>query len=203
MKAHDTLRLCTLAAALAILALPAAGAREGHQVFSEACAICHASGRDGAPKLGDAKAWSARAQRGLSSLTESALAGVRKMPPHGGKLELNDLELRRGIAYMVNQSGGNWTEPIDRARPPKARSGSEIVRVQCANCHAYGQHGAPKIGDRNAWVGRAKDGFDTLVASTIRGHGAMPARGGMADLTDAEMRGAVTFMFQKSVGKVR
>jgi cytochrome c5 len=29
----------------------------------------------------------------------------------------------------------------------------------------------------------------------------MPARGGMADLTDAEMREAVTWMFQKSVKK--
>jgi cytochrome c5 len=27
----------------------------------------------------------------------------------------------------------------------------------------------------------------------------MPARGGMADLTDAEMRAAVTYMFQTSV----
>ena len=31
----------------------------------------------------------------------------------------------------------------------------------------------------------------------------MPARGGMADLTDAEMRSAVTYMFQRSVKKQR
>ena len=56
-----------------------------------------------------------------------------------------------------------------------------------------------RIGDSTAWVGRAKDGFDSLVRSTIQGHGGMPARGGMASLTDAEMRDAVTYMFQSSV----
>ena len=37
------------------------------------------------------------------------------------------------------------------------------------------------------------------MRSAIQGHGAMPARGGMANLTDAEMRAAVTYMFQQSV----
>lgn len=199
MKATSPLRLAALTA-LAIVAAPGAhAAREGHQVFSEVCASCHAGGRDGAPRLGDAKAWAPRAKRGLSSLTETALAGVRKMPPHGGKLEVSDLELRRSIVYMVNQSGGNWAEPIDRANPPKPRSGERIVQAQCLDCHAYGRNGAPKVGDKDAWVGRAREGFDSLVQSVIRGHGAMPARGGMADLTDVEVRNAVTYLFQKSV----
>ena len=50
-------------------------------------------------------------------------------------------------------------------------------------------------------MGRARDGFDSLVQSAIRGHGQMPARGGMADLTDAEMRDAVAFMFERSARK--
>jgi cytochrome c5 len=188
-----------LAAALCLPAGAEGAARDGSRVFADVCSVCHAGGRDGAPKLGDAKAWAPRAQRGLASLTDTAIAGVRKMPPHGGKLEVTDLELRRAIAFMVNQSGGNWAEPIDRASPPKARSGPEIVQAQCLNCHAYGQHGAPKMGDRTAWIGRAKDGLDSLVQSAIRGHGGMPARGGMADLTDPEMRAAITYLFQASV----
>jgi cytochrome c5 len=73
------------------------------------------------------------------------------------------------------------------------------VQAKCADCHATGKGGAPRIGDSTAWVGRAKDGFDSLVRSSIQGHGGMPARGGMAGLTDAEMRDAVTYMFQSSV----
>jgi len=57
--------------------------------------------------------------------------------------------------------------------------------------------GAPRIGDRNAWVARLKQGLDLLVRSAINGHGPMPPRGGMADLTDSEIRGAIVYMFNQ------
>ena len=62
-------------------------------------------------------------------------------------------------------------------------------------CHANGTGGAPKIGDRDAWIPRLKQGLDALVASAIRGHGGMPARGNKADLTDAEIRNAIQYMY--------
>ena len=173
----------------------------GEQVVERQCAACHATGRDGAPKIGDAKAWAQRAKRGLSGLTQTALEGVRKMPPHGGRMDVSDVEVRRAITYMVNKSGGHWIEPVDRAAPGASRSGESIVKGRCVQCHGTGKDGAPMIGDTKAWVGRAKDGFESLVRSAIHGHGAMPARGGMADLTDGEMREAVAYMFQKSVRK--
>jgi cytochrome c5 len=74
-------------------------------------------------------------------------------------------------------------------------AGEQIVRAQCAKCHATGVMGAPKIGDRAAWIQRAKNGIDPLVHDAIRGHGKMPARGGMASLTDSEFRAAVLYMF--------
>jgi hypothetical protein len=40
-----------------------------------------------------------------------------------------------------------------------------------------------------------KRGLDATVASATKGHGAMPARGGMADLTDKELRAAILYMF--------
>jgi len=187
------------AAATALAAGP--GDRSGKDVVDHVCAACHASGRDGAPKIGDAQAWEKREKRGLSALTATAIQGVRKMPPHGGSLSLSDLEIKRAITYMVNQSGGSWQEPIDRRHPPADRTGEQVVKTQCIKCHGEGLNGAPKIGDKAAWIDRAKLGFDSVVRSAINGHGAMPSRGGMPNLTDSEMRAAVTYMFQQSVSK--
>jgi len=200
----DTLRI--VAACIAsigpLAALAAApGDRSGKEVVDHVCAACHATGKDGAPKIGDTKAWEAREKRGLSALTATALEGVRKMPPHGGSLSLNDVEIKRAITYMVNQSGGSWQEPIDRRHLPADRTGEQIVKAQCVKCHGKGLNGAPKIGDKAAWIDRAKLGFDSVVRSAINGHGAMPSRGGMPNLTDSEMRAAVTYMFQQSVKK--
>jgi len=172
--------------------------RSGKQVVDTVCAGCHATGAGGAPKIGDQKAWSKRAAQGLTSLTDHALKGIRNMPSHGGKVDLTDLEIGRAVAYMVNQSGGKWTEPASANDMKAERSGKQVVDAQCAKCHAKGVGGAPKIGDRAAWAPRLKQGIDVLVASAIRGHGSMPARGDKADLTDSEIKAAINYMFNPS-----
>ncbi len=168
--------------------------RSGKDVVDAACISCHGSGAKGAPKIGDKKAWSKRAALGLTGLTEDALKGIRQMPPHGGSAGLTDIEIERAISYMVNQSGGNWAEPVNKASPVASRSGEEVVSLQCARCHDAGVGGAPRIGDPAAWIPRLKFGIDPLVRSMINGHGGMPPRGGTANLTDAEVRGAIVYM---------
>lgn len=170
--------------------------RSGKAVVDSVCSKCHATGAQGAPKIGDKQAWSKRASQGLSSLTAHALTGIRQMPSHGGKPDLTDLEIKRAITYMVNQSGGKWVEPISRKSPPGLRTGEEVVKAQCFKCHETGKGGAPKIGDRDAWIPRLKEGLDSTVRSAMKGHGGMPARGGMADLTDSELRSAVIYLFR-------
>jgi cytochrome c5 len=171
--------------------------RSGKQVVDAVCAACHATGVNGAPKIGDKNAWAKRASQGLTGLTEHAINGIRQMPAHGGSPNLSDLEIARAIAYMVNQSGGRWVEPVSVKDLSKERSGEQIVQAQCFKCHETGAGGAPKIGDRAAWAPRIKDGLDNTVRSAIRGHGGMPARGGMANLTDTEVRSAIVYMFSK------
>ncbi len=78
------------------------------------------------------------------------------------------------------------------------RSGRQVVEEQCVKCHQAGVNGAPKMGDRDAWIPRMKQGLDALVRAAIRGHGGMPARGGRADLTDGEFRAAILHMFNPS-----
>lgn len=197
-----TLIIMTVVVAFSMLitleqALAQGTERSGKEVVEATCAACHATGENGAPKIGDNKAWGKRAAKGLSGLTQSALKGIRQMPPHGANFKLTDIEVKRAVAYMVNQSGGKWTEPTSRKQSPVQRTGKQIVEARCANCHAQGKGGAPKIGDRDAWVPRIKDGFDATVRSAINGHGGMPARGGLANLTDAEMKEAVTYMVNK------
>lgn len=75
------------------------------------------------------------------------------------------------------------------------RSGEQIVKGQCAACHEKGLHGAPRIDDRAAWIPRLKNGLDATVRSAIKGHGGMPSRGGLSDLTDTELRSAVVYLF--------
>jgi cytochrome c5 len=169
--------------------------RSGEQVVNEVCSACHAEGLHGAPRIGDSQAWSARAAQGLTALTDHAIRGIREMPAHGGSPGVSDIEIERAIVVMVNRSGANWIEPLRRTTPAVARTGEEIVRTQCSTCHLTGVNGAPKMGDRAAWIPRLKSGMDALVASAVHGHGAMPARGGLPDLSEPEIRGAIEYMF--------
>lgn len=191
-----------LAAALASAAYGAwaqGDGRSGMQVYEAVCAACHATGAKGAPRVGDHAAWKARAAQGLTGLTGHALQGIRQMPAHGGSPGLSDLEIGRAVTYMVNRSGGNWVEPASSGALLAERSGAEIVQARCVKCHREGVGGAPRIGDRAAWSPRLSSGVDVLVRSAIRGHGGMPPRGGQANLSDAELRSAILYMFNPGV----
>lgn len=178
-------------------------ALSGKDIVDTVCAECHATGVDGAPKIGSTEAWSNRASQGLSSLTVHALEGIRKMPAHGGRSNLSDLEIARAVTYMVNQSGGSWVEPASVQDLTAERSAELIVKTQCIKCHGEGVGGAPKIGDLQAWVPRMKQGLGHAVRSAIRGHGGMPPRGGQANLTDAELRSAILYMYNPAGAPAR
>ena len=169
--------------------------RSGKAIVDAVCLHCHGAGLLGAPRITDVAAWRERAAQGLGTLTTHALTGLRQMPDHGGDPTLTQLELNRAITYMVNQSGGTWVEPVGPQALARARSGEAVVKERCASCHATGDAGAPKIGDMKAWAPRASRGLDLLTTSAIRGHGGMPPRGGVANATDAELRAAITYMF--------
>ena len=171
--------------------------RGGKEVVDAICGACHEKGASGAPRIGDKQAWAARTAHGIDSLTQHAINGIRKMPAHGGNAKVSDYEIQRAITYMVNQSGGNWIEPTNKKRRVPDRSGKAIVEAHCVKCHRTGVDGAPKIGDRAAWIPRGANGFDALVRSAINGHGGMPPRGGAAAFTDAELREAVVYMFNE------
>lgn len=180
----------------AATAAPTQGDRSGKEVVDTVCAGCHATGKDGAPRLGDRAEWGKRAVVGLDKLTEHAINGVRKMPAHGGQAHLTDLEMSRAIAYMV--SDGYTVDPKKPYAAPQRMSGKQLVEARCQECHGTGKNGAPRIGDMDAWSPRLQKGPDVLLKSAIRGHNAMPARAGMADLSDAEMKAALNYMLNQT-----
>ena len=87
------------------------------------------------------------------------------------------------------------TTPGTAADDTGNRAGKDVVASVCSACHQAGLNGAPKIGDREAWIPRMKRGLNELALSAIRGHGGMPARGGQAALTDLEIRNAIVYMW--------
>ena len=73
------------------------------QLYQGACFACHGTGAAGAPKLGDAAAWTARLAKGIDALVSSALGGVGAMPPRGGSA-LDDDQIHSVVEYMMANS---------------------------------------------------------------------------------------------------
>ncbi len=85
--------------------------KSGEQVYTAACAACHAAGVAGSPKFGDAGAWKARVAQGYDTLVSHAIKGIRGMPAKGGNPNLNDIEVARAVVHMANASGAKFKEP--------------------------------------------------------------------------------------------
>ena len=81
------------------------------------------------------------------------------------------------------------------------RSGEEVYKAVCTNCHAAGMLGAPKFGDAGGWAARIGQGLDGLLKSALKGKNAMPPQGG-ADFSDHEIARAVVYMVNGSGGKL-
>ena len=186
------------------LALPSGpkGQLSGEQIYNQVCKTCHEGGLAGAPKVGDKTVWAKVIAQGLASTVDHAIKGIRAMPPKGGNPDFENIEVERAVIFMANKSGGNWKEPPAASAARSAdRTGEEVVNIVCAKCHATGERGAPKIGDSAAWTPRVARGLATVTQAALKGHGGMPARGGMADLSDVEVKRGIEYMFNSGIAK--
>ncbi len=194
-----------------VLAAPSGpkGMLTGEQVYNQVCKTCHETGLAGSPKVGDKAAWGKVIAQGEKLAFEHAIGGIRAMPPRGGNGDLTDDEVKRAVVFMAGKAGATWTAPAVAAAPaaapaagaaPAERTGQQVVEAACGKCHTTGVGGAPKIGDRAAWIQRVKRGLNSVYQSALRGHAGMPARGGMADLSDVEVKRAVEYMLNSGAG---
>ena len=169
----------------------------GEEVYKAVCLACHATGAAGAPKTGDAGAWSARIAQGYDTVLKNAIAGLRGMPAKGGNPDLDDVEVARAVVFMANQSGAKFKEPEVKAAPAAASApaaatpaaaatapaaaaapapaktaaadGKKVYDTACMACHTAGVAGAPKLGDKAAWAPRVKQGNAILYEHAIKG----------------------------------
>jgi cytochrome c5 len=74
-----------------------------------------------------------------------------------------------------------------------AASGEQTYEV-CSSCHGIGMLGAPKYGSKADWAPRIKQGKQALYDAAINGMGAMPPKGGVPSLSDADVKAAVDYM---------
>ncbi|SAL40483.1 cytochrome c family protein [Caballeronia arvi] len=100
--------------------------KTGEEVYKAVCSTCHAAGTAGAPKFGDAGAWSARIGEGYDTLLHNALNGKGAMPARGGTSpdDYSDFEIARAVVYMANGSGGKLAEPAQPAPGAAASAGA-------------------------------------------------------------------------------
>ena len=195
----------------------AAGARSAADIVKGTCAACHQTGAANAPKLGDAAAWAPRIKTGVNTMVQSVIKGKGAMPPKAGDASLTENEIHNAVVLMANQAGAKFKDkpaaaPAQQqaaasqpqsasqpqAKPAAAADGKAVYDKLCFACHQQSVAGSPKLGDKDAWAPRLKQGTDTLVQSVIKGKGAMPPKAGNPSLSDAEIRAAVEFMTSQS-----
>jgi cytochrome c5 len=90
---------------------------------------------------------------------------------------------------------------VDASGPKVFKTGVQVYKAACAGCHDAGAAGAPKFAVATAWAGPNATGLQSMVASVIKGKGAMPAKGGNPSLDDFEIERAVVYMANSAGGK--
>jgi cytochrome c5 len=77
------------------------------------------------------------------------------------------------------------------------QAGLKIYKQYCVSCHAKNpvlNLNAPLVGDKTEW--RLRTRRKNLLQRTLHGVGAMPARGGCFECSDAQIQAAIDYMLK-------
>jgi len=109
------------------------------------------------------------------------------------------LERIRPVGVVTTEAPAVAAAPSSGTTTATAgRSGEAVYNAACMACHNSGAAGAPKLGDRAAWSPRIRQGGATLVQHALQGFKGMPAKGGCATCSDAEIKAAVEYLTAKA-----
>ncbi len=81
---------------------------------------------------------------------------------------------------------------------PASTVGQNTYNSICMGCHSTGALGAPKFGDKAAWAPRIAQGMQVLYNSALKGKKSMPAKGGNASLSEADIKATVDYIVAAS-----
>ncbi len=179
------------------------GAKAGEAIYQKYCTGCHMAGGGGAPKFGDSGQWAPFLKAGMDTVYNNAIKGIDGMPAKGNCDACSDEQIKSAVDYIVGQSksGGGAaaanTTTLEQKQTSLAR-GQQVYQQVCSICHADGKLGAPKLGDKAAWVPLVKTNLDVLITRAIQGYKGHPAKGSCYECTDADIIAAVKYMAQQS-----
>jgi len=84
------------------------GPRNGETVYTTKCAMCHAAGIAGAPKVGEPAVWTDRIAQGENTLFDHAINGFQGkggfMPAKGGCSDCSDDEIKAAVKHIIDLS---------------------------------------------------------------------------------------------------
>ncbi len=99
------------------------------------------------------------------------------------------MNVEQAVAARIQKIGTIAIRDANR----QLKTGEQVFKVQCTNCHTAGLVGAPKFGDAVAWAPRIKTGYEALLNSAVKGKNAMSPQGG-GDFETLEIGRAVVYM---------
>jgi cytochrome c5 len=99
------------------------------------------------------------------------------------------VNVEQAVAARIQKVGSIEIRDANR----QLKTGEEVFKGQCTNCHTAGLVGAPKFGDAAAWAPRIKTGYEALLNSALKGKNAMGPQGG-GEYEPLEIGRAVVYM---------
>ena len=76
---------------------------QGKAIYEKSCSVCHNSGFNGAPKLGDKKAWKPIEDAGFLQAYARTMEGYNNHPPKGACATCDESEVKATLKYMMQQ----------------------------------------------------------------------------------------------------
>ena len=110
-----------------------------------------------------------------------------------------EIQLRIQPVGKVTVQGQAQTDNKAVSNVETKESGQETYHQYCIVCHRDGLAGAPKFRNEQDWKLRlVKRELNDLLASSIKGLNAMPAKGTYIKCSDEDLKAAISYMLPKS-----
>lgn len=166
-------------------------AREGQKLYNVSCISCHGPNLEGVPGRGPS----------LIGVGESSVifqVGSGRMPMARQEAQANrkqpqfEGEQVDQLAKYVGSVGGGPTIPEGDLRDGDLADGGRLFRMNCAQCHSFGQEGGALSSGKTA-PSLAKASDEEIYAAMQTGPQAMP-RFGDNQLSPEEKRAVVNYV---------